>query len=72
MFGLYEVVKCLTVKDGDSSEQSIVNYAWREAGEVNFLALVASTGNLRGVVLSFSVDRHPKMFARFLMNYAFV
>jgi hypothetical protein len=45
MFGLYEIVKCLTVKDEDTNDHSILNYAWREAGEVNFTALVSSTGS---------------------------
>ncbi|XP_052092114.1 uncharacterized protein LOC127728604 isoform X1 [Mytilus californianus] len=60
MFGLYEVVKCLSVKDSDSSEQSIVNYAWREAGEVNFLALVASTGD---IILRYCCSGHDPVIS---------
>ncbi|XP_063404631.1 uncharacterized protein LOC134688085 isoform X2 [Mytilus trossulus] len=60
MFGLYEVVKCLTVKDSDSSEQSIVNNAWREAGEVNFLALVASTGD---IILRYCCSGHDPVIS---------
>ena len=51
MFGLYEIVKCLTVKNEDTNDHSILNYAWREAGEVNFTALVSSTGSIGHVLL---------------------
>jgi hypothetical protein len=51
MFGLYEIVKCLTVKDEDTNDHSILNYAWREAGGVNFTALVSSTGSIGHVLL---------------------
>ncbi|KAJ8301898.1 hypothetical protein KUTeg_020885 [Tegillarca granosa] len=48
MFQLFELVRLLTVKDecDTGRSPSIVRYAWKEAGEINLLALACTNGFL--------------------------